>query len=56
MKVKGKGKEKEKEYIRKDIRVGDTIRVRGRIDEYRRGDGWCRVVVVEPGNGGVVGT
>jgi len=57
--LKGKSKEKEKEnvkgYMRNDIRVGDTLRVRGRIDEYRRGGEWVRVVVVEPGSGGSVG-
>jgi len=57
--LKGKSKEKEKEnvkgYVRNDIRVGDTLRVRGRIDEYRRGGEWVRVVVVEPGSGGFVG-
>jgi len=56
---KGKIKEKEKEnvkgYMRNDIRVGDTLRVKGRIDEYRRGGEWIRVVVVEPGSGGFVG-
>jgi len=55
----GKSKEKEKEnvkgYVRNDVRVGDTLRVRGRIDEYRRGGEWIRVVVVEPGSGGSVG-
>jgi hypothetical protein len=52
---KGKEKEKEKGYRRNDIRVGDTLRVRGRIDEYRRGGEWVRVVIVEPGSGGFVG-
>lgn len=54
-KSKGKEKEREKGYRRNDIRVGDTLKVRGRIDEYRRGGEWVRVVVVEPGSGGSVG-
>ena len=50
-------KKKEKEYARNDIRVGDTARVRGRIEEFRRGNGeWVRQVVVEPGSGGCIGT
>jgi hypothetical protein len=52
---KEKEKEKEKGYRRNDVRVGDTLKVRGRIDEYRRGGEWVRVVVVEPGSGGSVG-
>jgi hypothetical protein len=48
-------KVKEKEYLRNDVRVGDTVRVKGRIDEYKRGSGWVRVVVVEPGSGGSIG-
>ena len=55
LKGKSKGKETEKGYRRNDIRVGDTLKVRGRIDEYRRGGEWVRVVVVEPGSGGSVG-
>jgi hypothetical protein len=54
-KSKGKETEKEKGYRRNDVRVGDTLKVRGRIDEYRRGGEWVRVVVVEPGSGGFVG-
>jgi hypothetical protein len=54
-KSKGKEMEKGKEYRRNDIRVGDTLKVKGRIDEYRRGGEWVRVVVVEPGSGGFVG-
>jgi hypothetical protein len=47
---------KEKEYQRNDVRVGDTIRVKGRIEEYKRGNGeWVRQVVVEPGSGGFIG-
>ena len=50
-------KKKEKEYARNDIRVGDTARVKGRIEEFRRGNGeWVRQVVVEPGSGGCIGT
>jgi hypothetical protein len=56
LKGKSKGKDTEKGYRRNDIRVGDTLKVRGRIDEYRRGGEWVRVVVVEPGSGGSVGT
>jgi hypothetical protein len=49
-------KKKEKEYQRNDIRVGDTVRIKGRIEEYRRGNGeWVRQVVVEPGSGGFIG-
>jgi hypothetical protein len=55
LKRKSKGKDTEKGYRRNDIRVGDTLKVRGRIDEYRRGGEWVRVVVVEPGSGGFVG-
>ena len=54
-KEKMDGKVKEKGYVRNDVRVGDTVRVRGRIDEYRRGTEWVRVVVVELGTGGSVG-
>lgn len=50
-------KKKEKEYARNDIRVGDTVKVKGRIEEFRRGNGeWVRQVVVEPGSGGFIGT
>ena len=50
-------RKKEKEYARNDIRVGDTARVKGRIEEFRRGNGeWVRQVVVEPGSGGCIGT
>jgi hypothetical protein len=50
-------KKKEKEYQRNDIRVGDTVRIKGRIEEFRRGNGeWVRQVVVEPGSGGFIGT
>jgi hypothetical protein len=55
LKGKSKRKETEKGYRRNDVRVGDTLKVRGRIDEYRRGGEWVRVVVVEPGSGGFVG-
>jgi len=57
LKGKGKGKETEKVkgYRRNDVRVGDTLKVRGRVDEYRRGGEWVRVVVVELGSGGSVG-
>jgi len=54
-KEKMDGKVKEKGYVRNDVRVGDTVRVKGRIDEYRRGMEWVRVVVVELGNGGSIG-
>lgn len=53
--AKASSKGKEKEYVRDDVRVGDTVRIRGRIDEYRRGVEWVRVVVVEVGSGGSVG-
>jgi hypothetical protein len=55
LKGKSKGKDTEKGYRRNEVRVGDTLKVRGRIDEYRRGGEWVRVVVVEPGSGGFVG-
>lgn len=46
-----------KTYVRYDIRVGDTVRVVGRMDEWGRkrpnGDiDWVRNVVVEEGSGG----
>lgn len=55
LKGKSKGKDTEKGYRRNDVRVGDILKVRGRIDEYRRGGEWVRVVIVEPGSGGFVG-
>lgn len=47
-------------YEHLDIRVGDTVRVVGRIEEWRRGkaDGsgeWVRQVVVADGSGGSIG-
>jgi len=49
-----------KAYARKDVRVGDTVRVIGRVDEWQRrkagGEAeWVRQVVVEEGAGGSVG-
>ena len=49
-----------KVYARKDVRVGDTVRVIGRVDEWmRRKTGgeaeWVRQVIVEEGAGGSVG-
>jgi hypothetical protein len=46
---------KEKEYVRSDIRVGDVVRVRAKVEEWKRGDGWIRQLSVEPGAGGLVG-
>lgn len=68
-KAKGKGKEKFppiKAYQRKDVQVGDVVRVVGRLDEwYRRnthsvgleggGGEWVRSVVVDEGAGGSIG-
>lgn len=50
-----------KVYARDDVRVGDTIRVIGRVDEWQRrkvgGEvEWVRQVVVEEGAGGSIGT
>jgi hypothetical protein len=46
-------------YETKDIRVADTVRVIGRIDEYGRfkvtGTEWVRGVTVEAGAGGSIG-
>lgn len=41
-------------YLKHDIRVGDTVRVRGRIDEWFRGKEYIRQVAVEPGAGGSI--
>ncbi|KAK4685923.1 hypothetical protein P7C73_g4211, partial [Tremellales sp. Uapishka_1] len=42
-------------YERKDIRVGDTVRIVGRVEEWRRkGGDWVREVVVDPSSGSVV--
>lgn len=51
---------KTKTYVRKDIRVGDTVRVIGRIDEYARKKAsgeleWVRTLWVEEGSGGSIG-
>ncbi|ORY23699.1 hypothetical protein BCR39DRAFT_345336 [Naematelia encephala] len=48
-----------KVYERKDVRVGDTVRVVGKVDEWMRrkavGSGeWVRQVVVEEGTGGSI--
>lgn len=43
-----------KVYERHDIRVGDVVRVRGRIDEWMRGKEWIRQVAVEPQSGGSI--
>lgn len=43
-----------KVYERNDIRVGDVVRVRGRIDEWMRGKEWIRQVAVEPQAGGSI--
>lgn len=43
-----------KVYERNDIRVGDVVKVRGRIDEWMRGKEWIRQVAVEPQAGGSV--
>lgn len=53
-------KTKTKTYARKDIRVGDTVRVIGRIDEYARKKAsgeleWVRTLWVEEGSGGSIG-
>lgn len=47
-------------YVSKDIRVGDTVRVVGRINEWpRQRQGgqkeWVREVVVDEGSGGSIG-
>jgi multidrug efflux pump subunit AcrB len=49
-----------KTYVRKDIRVGDTVRVVGRIDEYARKKASgelesVRTLWVEEGSGGSIG-
>lgn len=43
-----------KVYVRNDVRVGDIVMVKGRIDEWRRGSDWVRQVAVEPGAGGSI--
>jgi hypothetical protein len=43
-----------KVYVRNDVRVGDMVMVKGRIDEWRRGSDWVRQVAVEPGAGGSI--
>lgn len=43
-----------KVYERHDVRVGDAVRIRGRIDEWMRGKEWIRQVAVEPGAGGSI--
>lgn len=48
-----------KVFDRKDIRVGDTVRVIGKVEEYaRQRDGaleWVRTVTVEEQSGGSIG-
>lgn len=49
-----------KAYARKDVRVGDVVRVVGKLDEWQRRKAggeveWVRQVVVEEGSGGRVG-
>jgi len=49
-----------KVYARKDVRVGDTIKVIGRVEEWMRkkaGGGleWIRGVGVDEGQGGSIG-
>ena len=58
--MRGRTKEQIKVYLSKDIRVGDTVRVVGRINEWprQRHGGqkeWVREVVVDEGSGGSVG-
>jgi len=48
-----------KAYARKDVRVGDTVRVIGRVDEWQRRKAtgameWVRQVIVEEGAGGSI--
>ena len=55
-----KMKNEVKGYARKDIRVGDTVRIVGRVNEYprRKAGGemeWVREVVVDEASGGSVG-
>lgn len=53
------GKMPSRRYYRKDIRVGDVVRVIGKVDEWARnkptGKEWVRGITVEEGAGGVVG-
>ena len=49
-----------KVYERKDVRVGDTVRVIGRVDDWQRRKStgaleWIRQVIVEAGAGGSIG-
>lgn len=50
---------KEKEYERKDICVGDVVRINGKIDEWsRKRDGvveWVRQVIIDDASGGSIG-
>lgn len=48
-------KQQQTVYERNDIRVGDIVRVKGRIDEWLRGKEWIRQVAVEPAAGGSIG-
>jgi len=53
-------KAEEKFYLRKDVVVGDTVRIVGRVNEFprRRAGGvleWFREVVVDEGSGGSLG-
>ena len=51
---KSKAKIATKVYERHDVRVGDVVRVKGRIDEWRRGTEWVRQLAVEAGSGGFI--
>lgn len=46
-------------YVRKDVRVGDVVRIIGRVNEYPRRKPhrmeWVREVVVDEGSGGSIG-
>jgi hypothetical protein len=49
-----------KTFVRKDVSVGDTVRVVGRLDEYARKKAggeveWVRGLYVEQGSGGSIG-
>lgn len=54
-KDKGKGRAAPvKVYERNDVRVGDVVRVKGKVDEWMRGKEWVRQVAVDPGAGGSI--
>lgn len=53
-------KAEQKFYLRKDVIVGDTVRIVGRVNEFprRRAGGvleWFREIVVDEGSGGSLG-